>query len=198
MKFFKAGLQKIKNFDYGKFFGSKAFLISGCVLIIVAAVIVNAVIPRGTKHVQEPSPTEGGAQILGNSVLASAGESNKETGTGYFSQAVVNRENTRNEAMEVLKAIADSPDALADAKEKAMLDIAAIAEEMSAEATIEQLVKAKGFKQCVCVVSDGKASVVVNAEEALKPAQVAQILEIVYLETGILPASTKVMASQEA
>lgn len=192
---FKEGLRKVKEFDYGKFFGSKAFLIGGCVLIIAAAVVVNALIPTKAPTVEEP--TEGGAHILGNSVLAGAdggSEGDKQTGTGYFEQAVINRENTRNEAMEVLKAIADSPEALADAKEQAMLDIAAMAEEMSSEATIEQLVKAKGFEKCVCVVSDGKASVIVNSEEQLSASQVAQILEIVYLETGIQPANTKVMA----
>ncbi len=192
---FKEGLKKVKEFDYGKFFGSKAFLIGGCVLIIAAAVVVNALIPTKAPTVEEP--TEGGAHILGNSVLAgvdSGSEDDRQTGTGYFEQAVINRENTRNEAMEVLKAIADSPEALADAKEQAMLDIAAMAEEMSSEATIEQLVKAKGFEKCVCVVSDGKASVIVNSEEQLSASQVAQILEIVYLETGIQPANTKVMA----
>lgn len=189
---FKECFKKVKEFDYGKFFGSKAFLIGGCVLIIAAAVVVNALIPSNAPEVDKPS--DGGAHILGNSVLAGVSGGEQQTGTSYFEQAVINRENTRNEAMEVLKAIADSPDALADAKEQAMLDIAAIAEEMSAEATIEQLVKAKGFEKCVCVVSDGKASVVVNSAEQLSAAQVAQILEIVYLETGILPDNTKVMA----
>lgn len=190
---FKAYLKKVKEFDYGKFFGSKAFLIGGCVIIVAAAIVVNAMVPTGKPSVEKP--TEGGAQILGNSVIVGANGQNQQTSTGYFEEAVINRENTRNEAMEVLKSIADSPDALADAKEQAILDIAAIAEEMSAEATIEQLVKAKGFEKCVCVVSDGKASVVVAAKDQLKPAQVAQILEIVYLETGIVPANTKVMAN---
>lgn len=193
---FKAYLKKVKEFDYGKFFGSKAFLIGGCVVIVAAAIAVNAMIPTSKPDVEKP--TEGGAQILGNSVLVGANGNTEQTGASYFEEAVINRENTRNEAMEVLKAIADSPDALADAKEQAILDIAAIAEEMSAEATIEQLVKAKGFDKCVCVVSDGKASVVVGAEGQLQPAQVAQILEIVYLETGILPANTKVMANSVA
>ncbi len=193
---FKAYLKKIKEFDYGAFFGSKAFLIGGCVLIIAAAIVVNAIIPTNAPTPEKP--TDGGAHILGNSVLVGANGETEQTGTGYFAEAVINRENTRNEAMEVLKAIAENPEALADAKEQAMLDIAAIAEEMSAEATIEQLVKAKGFEQCVCVVSDGKASVVVSAEGQLSSAQVAQILEIVYLETGILPANTKVMANQNA
>lgn len=189
----KAFFKKVKEFDYGRFFGSKAFLIGGCVLIIAAAVVVNALIP--TTADRNEAQADGGAHILGNSVLVGAAGDKEQGGAGYFDEAVINRENTRNEALEVLKAIAESPDALADAKEQAMLDIAALAEEMSAEATIEQLVKAKGFEKCVCVVSDKKASVVVGSSEELSAAQVAQILEIVYNETGILPADTKVMAT---
>ncbi len=190
---FKNLVQKLKEFDYGAFFGSKAFLIGGCLVIIAAAIVVNALIPtsKGTEN-----KNNGETQILGNSVLVDAeleGETDEKA--DYFTQAVLDRENTRNEAMDVLQSIADNPDALADAKEEAMAGIAAMAEEMSAEATIEQLVKAKGFEQCVCVVSSGKASVVVNSAEELSAAQVAQILEIVYLETGIVPANTKVMAN---
>lgn len=192
---FKAKLKKLKEIDYGAFFGSKAFLVGGCAVIIVAAIVVNALIPVNSPKTEKP--TGGGAQILGNSVLAGANpEGETDETDSYFTQAVIERENARNEAMDVLKAIADNPDALADAKEQAMMGIAAMADEMSAEATIEQLVKAKGFPQCVCIVSDGKASVVVSAEEELTAAQVAQVLEIVYLETGILPANTKVMASK--
>lgn len=190
----KASLKKLKDVDYAAFFGSKTFLVGGCALIIVAAIVVNALIP-----VNSPSPDNntGGAQILGNSVLAGANPEGETAETdSYFTKAIIERENTRNEAMEVLKAIADNPDALADAKEQAMLGIAAIADEMSAEASIEQLVKAKGFSQCVCIVSDGKASVVVAAEEELSPAQVAQVLEIVYLETAILPANVKVISQE--
>lgn len=183
-------VKKVKEFDYGKFFGSKAFLIGGCAVIIVAAIVINAVIPSGKKKETE---SNGGSQLLGNSVIVDAEADG--TGADYFEKAVIERENTRNEAMNVLKSIADNPDALADAKEQAVESIAAMAEEMSAEATIEQLVKAKGFERCVCVVSSGKASVVVSSEAELTAAQVAQVLEIVYLETGILPADTKVMAS---
>ncbi len=187
---FKNVVKKIKEFDYGAFFGSKAFLVGGCVVIIVAAIIVNSLIPSGNTE----KKSDGKTQILGNSVLVDA-ETNTEDTVDYFTQAIIDRENTRNEAMDVLQTIADNPDALADAKEEAMAGIAAMAEAMSAESTIEQLVKAKGFSKCVCVVSDGKASVVVNSAEELTAPQVAQILEIVYLETGILPADTKVMAS---
>lgn len=192
---FKDTWQKVKDFDYGAFFGSKAFLIGGCGVIIAAAIVVNALIPSGDKK----TGSDDKSQLLGNSVLVDAeqGEQSEESAEvdSYFDKAVIDRENARNEAMDVLQSIADSPDALADAKEQAIQGIAAMAEEMSAEATIEQLVKAKGFSRCVCIVSDGKASVVVETAEELTAAQVAQILEIVYLETGIVPADTKVMSA---
>lgn len=194
----KETAKKLKSIDYGAFFGSKAFLIGGCIVIIVAAIIVNALIPTGS------GTKDGEVNILGNSVLVDAtlsGDADADAdaeGADYFTQAVVERENTRNEAMEVLQTIADNPDALADAKEQAMEGIAAIADEMNAETTIEQLVKAKGFSRCVCIVSSGRASVVVSADEELTQAQVAQILEIVYMETGILPAETKVSAMKSA
>lgn len=187
---FKSMVKKLKELDYGAFFGSKAFLVGGCLVIIAAAIIVNALIPTA----ETEKEVGGDTQILGNSVLVDASPEGDTEGD-YFTQAIIDRENTRNEAMDVLKTIADNPDALADAKEEAMAGIAAMAEEMSAEVTIEQLIKAKGFDKCVCIVSDSKASVVVGSEEDLTAAQVAQILEIVYLETGILPADTKVMAS---
>lgn len=187
---FKEWWTKVKEYDYGKFFGSKAFLIGGCLVIIVAAIVINALIPTGSTKKDKP----GNGDLLGNSVLVDA-ETGGSDKADYFEQAIIDRENTRNEAMDVLKAIADNPDSLADAKEQAVEGIAAMAEEMSAEATIEQLVKAKGFERCVCVVSGGKASVVVSSETELTQAQVAQVLEIVYLETGIIPANTKVMAT---
>lgn len=195
----KETAKKLKSIDYGAFFGSKAFLIGGCLVIIVAAIIVNALIPTG-----DGGTKDGQVNILGNSVLVDAtlsGDTDADAdaeGADYFTQAVIERENTRNEAMEVLQTIADNPDALADAKEQAMEGIAAIADEMNSETTIEQLVKAKGFARCVCIVSSGRASVVVEAAEELTQAQVAQILEIVYLETGILPADTKVSAAKSA
>ncbi len=185
----KESIKKIREFDYGKFFGSKAFLIGGCAVIIVAAIIVNAMLPSSA-DVKEPVQTGNGAGILGEDILVNGTVAEDD----YFAQAVLERENTRNRAMEVLKEITENPEAMADAKEQAMLDVAAMVEEMNAEANIEMLVKSKGFEQCVCLVSDGKASVIVCGAEQLTEAQVAQIMEAVYEEAGISPQNTKILS----
>ncbi len=190
----KESIKKIKEFDYGKFFGSKAFLIGGCAVIIVAAIIVNAMLPSPS-DTKTPVQSGDGAGILGEDIFVNGTVTDEED---YFAQAVLERESTRNQAMEVLKEITENPDAMADAKEQAMLDVAAMLRDMNAEANIETIVKSKGFEQCVCLVSDGKVNIVVCGEAELNASQVAQIMEAVYEETGVKPENTKISVSAPA
>lgn len=187
----KESIKKIKSFDYGKFFGSKAFLIGGCAVIIVAAIIVNAMLPAPT-DTKAPVQNGNGAGILGEEIFVNGTPAEEED---YFAQAVLERENTRNQAMEALKEITENPDAMTDAKEQAMLDVAAMVRDMNAEANIETLVKSKGFEECVCLVSGSKANIIVCADEELDASQVAQIMEAVYEEAGVLPENTKISVS---
>ena len=59
------------------------------------------------------------------------------------------------------------------------------------EANIESLIKAKGFEECVTVINGDKATVVVKSD-GLKPNQLSQILEIVYLQAGVVPANVTI------
>ena len=87
--------------------------------------------------------------------------------------------------------VVDDATSLDAAKEQALADIAAIAANIETEANIESLIKAKGFEECVAVISGDKANIVVKSE-GLKPNQLSQILEIVYLQADILPANVTI------
>ena len=63
---------------------------------------------------------------------------------------------------------------------------------MEAEANIETLIVAKGFEECVAVISGDGASVVVKSD-GLQAAQISQINEIVYEQSGILPVNIKII-----
>ena len=63
---------------------------------------------------------------------------------------------------------------------------------MQNESNIETLVKAKGFEECVAIISDNSVSVIVSADE-LKAAEAAQILAIVYDTTGISPENVSII-----
>ena len=74
-----------------------------------------------------------------------------------------------------------------------MEEISKIALAIQNEANIETLVSAKGFEECIAVISGDSVSVIVKQNDPLVASQVAQIYEIVYNETGILPANVNVI-----
>ena len=57
---------------------------------------------------------------------------------------------------------------------------------------IETLVKAKGFEECVAVISEEKCSVIVKSE-GLMDDQVAQILDIVITESDLSPENITII-----
>ncbi len=175
--------EKVKNYDYKGLLNSKGFLACMCLLLVAAAVGVTMLIPE--------KPDDEAGKILGNPILVGNDQSGVEeskSDESYFSDAILNRTKARDEAISVLQTIVDSGDALADTKEQALSDIAKIVEEMTIEANIEALIKAKGFSDCVAVISGDKANVIVKTEGLLEN-EVAQIAEIVYSEAGIIPSN---------
>ena len=63
---------------------------------------------------------------------------------------------------------------------------------METEANIESLIVAKGFEECVAVISGDSASIVVKSE-GLLASEISQINEIVYEQSGISPVNVKII-----
>ncbi len=183
-------MNKMKNEKLKKIFSSKAtkslavFLV---VLLIGAAVYVNY------KLFYDPVDSMG----FGNGNMEDNYQNSTQTGTNadgenYFTAAALNRQESRDEALDVLKHISESEDASEEAKAEASSKISKIAVDIQNENNIETLVKAKGFEECVAVISDNSVSVIVKAE-ALQAAEAAQILAIVYDTTGINPENVSII-----
>ncbi len=178
--------KKIKAFDWKTFFTSRNFIIVCCVLILGAGIIVYSAATGGGNIADKESGTKtlGNTTLVDNEVSDTNAEAEAES---FFAVSVINRERTRDEAMEVLQTIADSPDAMPDEKQDALDSIAAMVADMNAEANIEMLVKSKGFAECVAVISGSECSVIVKTD-GLMADEVAQILEIAVAQSG-LPAT---------
>ena len=110
----------------------------------------------------------------------------------YFTATALDRQESRDEAIDVLKMVTESADASAEAKAEAQNKISKIATDIQNEANIETLVKAKGFEECVAIISDDAVSVIVSAE-TLQANEAAQILSIVYDTTGISPEKISIV-----
>ncbi len=110
----------------------------------------------------------------------------------YFSATVLSRQKARDEALSVLQTVVESNDALEETKTQAFADISQIAKDIESEANIETLVAAKGFEDCIAVVSGGTANIVVKTGGLLAN-DIAQINEIVYEQSGILPVDVRIV-----
>ncbi len=188
---------KFKSFFTGdKKLGIRNIVIVLSVLLIGAAVYVNWALFGGNDL--DGDGTQGGNSVVSGDVTdgTNDGEGDKVSSdmndkTDYFAASQIERQRARDEAIEVLQGVVDDATSLDAAKEQALADIAAIAANIEVEANIESLIKAKGFEECVAVISGDKANIVVKSE-GLQPNQLSQILEIVYLQADILPANVTI------
>ena len=170
--------------------GKRNFIIFGAVILILAAVTVNVMIfakdDDGYDYDQSAGMNSDQNQSGGEK------EEDKETSDSYFSSVQVSRQRTRDEAIEVLQAVVDNASATETAKNEALAEINKLATVMATESNIETLIVAKGFAECVAVISGEDASIVVKSD-GLNAAQLAQINEIVYSEAGISPVNITII-----
>ena len=179
---FRTGLGRIGGFF--KKLGARNIVILSSVLLIGVAVVLNFV-------------------LFGNSAPnVSDGEKLGEVGEqpyvedSYFASAQLSRQQARDQAIAVLQSVVStSTDEVS--REQANADISRIASEIQTEAAIETLIRSKGFEECVAVISDGSASVIVRSD-GLLPNELSQIKEIVWEQAGIDPLNIKIIEKQSA
>lgn len=172
--------------------GKRNIVICAAVLLVAAAVCINWALyssETGLTDVPSGNLTPGESNQPGDS----GNPSDSENVASYFASVQISRQQARDEALEVLQLVIDSESAVESAKAEAIADVSRIADEIASEANIETLIKAKGFEECIAVISDGSANIVVKTDSALMQNEVAQILEIVVEESGISPEYIKIV-----
>ncbi len=175
--------------------GKRNLIIAGVVLLIGVAVVLNwAIFANRDKgfgdYDASAGMSSGDAQTTAGGYAA--GDKTSATDDSYFSSTQVSRARARDEALEVLQSVVDNAKSDEAAKTQALADISKIAKDMEAESNIETLVVAKGFEQCVAVISSGSINVVVKADK-LTQSDIAIINEIVYEQAGIKPTDVKIV-----
>ena len=182
----------MKNEKLKKFLTSpaaKSIAVASCALMIGLAVYLNY------RWFYDPTSSIGfGDNNMENnySDSSTAGGNASDVKNDYFTATALDRQEARDEAIDVLKLVCNSDEASEEAKAEATAKISQIAVDIQNEANIESLVKAKGFEECVAVISEGSVSVIVSAE-SLQASQTAQILTIVYETTGITPDKVSII-----
>jgi len=171
------------------------------VVLISLAVYLNAAYKKDQADypLTEEQLTEETAKNLGEAKFVDSqdGEEQGKEATDaasindYFSQARLLRSKTKDEALEILRSVADDPNASEDVKQKALLDITTLANTKEQEGTAENLIKAKGFTECMVYISTAGVNVAVQSA-GLSAKETAQIKEIIVSETNFKPEKIKI------
>ncbi len=127
--------------------------------------------------------------VNGDAAVEADADSDADTavsaeGADYFAQARLDKMNNRDEAVQTLQTIIGGGDLTEDEMVVNALDAVEVSKLIESEGTIESLVKAQGFADCVAYL-DGESAKVVVKTEGLDKAQAASIKEIILGEAEV-------------
>ena len=172
-------------------------------VLVCAAVALNwrFSAEQGQNQVSE-QVEETGTKILGEATLVSGEEETAleetavYTGSDYFASARLTRQQARDNAISLLQEAAEQEDADEAVANEASQGIQVLAAYTLQEAQIENLVTAKGYRDCVAFLGEEAVSIVVSTESGeLTAEDVAKITDIAISETGLDAAGIKIMAA---
>ena len=178
-----------------KIFGAKQIVAAALIAALGGAVWLNMQYSTAAGNFLSTTDTASNKNLGDTKYVATLSEpSAVQTAaeSDYFDLARADRKKSRDEALALLEDTLKNVDSNADAKLKATEKMSLIAERMEKEASMETLIKAKGFEKAIVVIGDNDISVVVKADELL-PAQILQIQDAVTSQTEISLENIKIV-----
>ncbi|MBP3580915.1 MAG: SpoIIIAH-like family protein [Clostridia bacterium] len=174
----------------------KPLIILACAAT-VATVIYTDVFNLGTQtpvsdYLYTSDSAGQNTKILGEATLVDADGTDLVQDDSFFVNAILNKEKSRDEALETLQVVVDSAETLPDVKDKALTEIMQIASDIETETTIEEMIKAKGFEDCIAIISGQNINVIVKSD-GLITSDIAQITDIVKNETGFSAENIRIV-----
>ena len=191
--------------------GKRHLVLAALILALGAAVYLNwqfsptdAIVPDASDEteVSADAQVEYVAAVSPASATdasAGFGEEAVEAGrkTSFFDDARSDREKTRNEALATVQELIDDASLDSNQKTDAVNSAAKIAECMDKEASIETLIRSKGYSDCVVVMGDTQINVIIPAKEnGITAADAAIIKDIVVGQVNISPSCIKIIEAK--
>ena len=177
--------------------GKKQIALSALTLLLGGAVYLNYVLADGSGLMSAerlrggPDPAAAiGAEDpadYGTAEMVSASPS----GSDYFAQARLDRQSSRDYAVQTLQSIIGGGDLSENEMVTNAIDAVNLSRQMEHESVIENLILSQGFSDCV-VYLDGQTAKVVVESSGLAPEQAAAIKEIVLSESDIAPEGIRI------
>ena len=170
--------------------GKKQIIIVGLTLILGVAIYINYLVGTNMTSAAPVSADEetNSAGVYGEQQFVSdvsADLKAEQLSTdAYFAQARLDKMESRAEAIEVLQSIYAGGDSTETELAVFAQDAAALSGYIESETKIENVLKAQGFEEVLCYLSENGASVIVKTD-GLSTAQAAQIKNALLSEVDI-------------
>ncbi|MDF2568307.1 MAG: hypothetical protein K0R90_1763 [Oscillospiraceae bacterium] len=157
--------------------GKRQIILASLVLILGIAVYLNWQFAKTGEDFAVTNGLDTGKNY-GDTQLVN----NTASGSDYFAQAKLTRTKSRDEAKSTLTKMLQSSKLSDKEKAEATTKALDLAKQIDSEGKIENLIKAKGFTECVVYISEDKADVVVKTN-GLSKTEAAQIKDIILSES---------------
>lgn len=134
----------------------------------------------------------GEAQLVNKTEEAAEADSEAALSDSYFEEARKNRETSREKALDILTQTASNESFDAESRKQAQDNILAIASAVEREASIENIIKAKGYENA-SVYIDGEMVEILVKKDGITDADVNKLCEIATSQLGIAASSVKII-----
>lgn len=162
--------------------GKKQIIMTCLTLILAVAVYINFTTSTVMSPDTEKAELRNEEVVYGETEFVNAGA--EPSASDYFAQARLDKLKDRDEAVQTLQTMIGGGDVTENEMVVNALDAVQVSKLIESEGTIESLVKAQGFQDCVAYL-DGESAKIVVKTEGLDKAQAASIKEIIIGETDV-------------
>lgn len=180
--------------------GKKHLVAAGLALVLAVGLYANFAIGSNVSSKSTSGDNYGDTRLVSNEndntskssdkkdsdiVSASANtEKAADSSEEYFAKARIDKQASREEAKETLKSIYGGGDMTKDELAVVAQDAQQLTDLMEAENKIETTLKAQGFEDVLCYLSDNSANIIVKSQ-GLDTAQAAQIKSALLAEVEV-------------
>lgn len=168
--------------------GKKQIVTAGLVVLLGVAVYANYLQSINKVEIAENSIESGNygeVQFVSSDVSGKTEISVSSTNSDeYFAQARLDKQQSRDEAVEVLQSFYFGGDTTEEELAVIAQDVIEVGNYIETETKVENLLKAQGFSEALCYLSDSSANVIVKTN-GLDIAQAAQIKSTLLGEIAI-------------
>ncbi len=180
--------------------GKKHLVAAGLALVLAVGLYANFAIGSNVSSKSASGDNYGDTRLVSNENDNTSKVSNKkdsdivsasantekvaDSSEEYFAKARIDKQASREEAKETLKSIYGGGDMTKDELAVVAQDAQQLTDLMEAENKIETTLKAQGFEDVLCYLSDNSANIIVKSQ-GLDTAQAAQIKSALLAEVEV-------------